>query len=208
MNPEQMFTDEELELLADSRFFELKASINQKLTNLLGLLAELLKAEIAMKEIALHDEVLQSNPKISRGENYKGFPWLVLDYPRVFKQNDVFAFRSLCWWGHEFSFTLHLSGLYFDAVKKRLPAFLAAFREEQIFIGISDTPWNYYFEKDNYLLIEELLKQENDIPDWISHRSFIKISKKTNLQNFSAVPGEANTFYRMLMGQLFNKENL
>ena len=90
MNPEQMFTDEELELLFDSRFFELKASINQKLTDLLGLLAELLKAEIAMKEIALHDEVLQSNPKISRGENYKGFPWMVLDYPRVFKQNDVF----------------------------------------------------------------------------------------------------------------------
>ena len=203
MNPEPMFNDEELKLLSDSRFFVIKASVNQKLADLLGALAELLKKEIVLNVSSLPDDVIQSHPKISRGEHYKGFPWIVMDYPRVFKQNDVFAFRSLCWWGHEFSFTLHLGGVYFEDVKNKLPELLAALCEEHIYISVSDTPWNYYYEKDNYLLINDLLKKENDITNWISHRTFIKISKKTELQNFSAVPGEASAFFKLLMSQLF-----
>src|SRR5882762_9510184 len=53
-----------------------------------------------------------ATPKISRGENYKGLPWVVLDYPRAFGREDVLAIRTLFWWGHYFSVTLHLKGKY------------------------------------------------------------------------------------------------
>src|SRR5687767_11488510 len=50
-------------------------------------------------------------PKISKGENYEGLPYLILDYPRFFKPDNIFAVRTMFWWGNFFSTTLHLSGL-------------------------------------------------------------------------------------------------
>jgi hypothetical protein len=51
-------------------------------------------------------------PKISKGENYRGLPYVMLDYPRIFGKEDVFAIRTMFWWGHYFSVTLHLKGIY------------------------------------------------------------------------------------------------
>ena len=55
-------------------------------------------------------EVVKISPKISRGENYKGLPWLVLDNPRYFQHNNIFAIRTMFWWGNFFSITLHRLG--------------------------------------------------------------------------------------------------
>src|SRR5580704_6024625 len=53
-----------------------------------------------------------AGPKISRGEHYRGLPWVMLDYPRAFGREDVLAIRTMFWWGHTFSVTLHLKGRY------------------------------------------------------------------------------------------------
>ena len=58
--------------------------------------------------------------KISRGENYKGMPYLILDYPRIFDGEDVFAFRSMFLWGHFFSFSFQLSGIYLERYRLQL----------------------------------------------------------------------------------------
>ena len=63
---------------------------------------------------------LNSSPKISKGENYKGLPWLVLDYPRYFNKEDIFAIRTLFWWGNFFSITLHISGKYKMRYEKKI----------------------------------------------------------------------------------------
>ena len=52
------------------------------------------------------------DPRISRGEQYKGLPWVMLDYPRVFGKENVLAVRTMFWWGHYFTVTLHLKGEY------------------------------------------------------------------------------------------------
>jgi len=36
-------------------------------------------------------------PKISKGENYEGLPWVILDFPRYFDKENVFAIR--CFFG-------------------------------------------------------------------------------------------------------------
>ena len=51
-------------------------------------------------------------PKISKGEKYKGLPWVMLDYPRIFGKEDIMAIGTRFWWGHYFSVTLHLKGGY------------------------------------------------------------------------------------------------
>ena len=60
----------------------------------------------------LPEEVLIQSPKISRGENYNGLPYVMLDYPRCFGKEDVFAMRTMFWWGNFFSITWHLKGKY------------------------------------------------------------------------------------------------
>src|SRR5215467_7358592 len=55
-------------------------------------------------------EVKAISPKISRGENYGGLPWMMLDFPRFFAKEDlprsganIFAIRNMFWWGNFFS---------------------------------------------------------------------------------------------------------
>ena len=52
---------------------------------------------------SFYDEELQSTPKISKGENYRGLPYLVLDYPRFFNKEDIFVIRSFFLVGQFFS---------------------------------------------------------------------------------------------------------
>ena len=56
------------------------------------------------------------SPKISKGENYRGLPYVMLDYPRLFGREEVLAIRTFFWWGHGFSVTLHLKGGYRERI--------------------------------------------------------------------------------------------
>ena len=94
-------------------------------------------------------------PKISKGENYKGLPYLVLDYPRYFGKDDHFAIRSMFWWGNFFSITLHLSGIYKKMYENKIEASFTLLKEESFFIGISDDQWEHHFETSNYLPLEK-----------------------------------------------------
>lgn len=49
--------------------------------------------------------------KISRGWNYRGYPYVVLDFPvKVESSQDFWMFRILCWWGHAWNVSLIVSG--------------------------------------------------------------------------------------------------
>jgi len=72
------------------------------------------------------------SPKISRGENYLGLPYLVLDYPRLFRPDAVLAIRTFFWWGHFFSSTLQLSGGYKTEFLSRLQAAQETFSKHHI----------------------------------------------------------------------------
>ena len=102
--------------------------------------------------------VFATPPKISRGENYKGLPYLVLDYPRNFRPDAVFAIRSFFWWGRFFSSTLQLSGDYKNIYKPNLEAAYPAFSKYHI--GINPDPWQHHFEPDNYTALEQVPYEE------------------------------------------------
>ena len=194
-----MFSAEELGLLSNKELFVLKSNLIKKISGLFGSLSDELKKEMVPFQHLIPVEALQSYPKISRGENYHGFPWMVLDYPRSFIHEDVFAFRSLCWWGHEFSFTLHLGGKHLDTIRPFLTEFLATINNDGIYICIHDSPWNYYFEKDNYQLLSDFLVQEKDITEWSSKRTFIKLSKTSNLENYHEISKTGSDFLKLIL---------
>ena len=205
MNMSSMFTTEELNMLSDRQFFINKNSITEKLTGLLNELSLKIEFEITSGNYLLPDEVIQSRPKISKGENYLGFPWMVLDYPRVFKQHDTFAFRSLCWWGHEFSFTLQIGGCFLLKYKPLIVEMIQQLQGRDLYICINDSPWNYHFTDDNFLLLDDFMKLEKEPKKWLEKRSFIKISKRSELTNISVVPLEGSDFFRLVASLLLIK---
>ncbi|HYH14201.1 MAG TPA: hypothetical protein VD794_03215, partial [Flavisolibacter sp.] len=104
------FSPAEMELMNNAGIILTKNRVLQKIKLLLeGIQEEM--THIVYREPDFHDhEVFQALPKISKGENYLGLPYLVLDYPRHFDSVNIFAIRTMFWWGNTFSSTLHLAG--------------------------------------------------------------------------------------------------
>src|SRR5687768_11621431 len=127
-------------------------------------------------------ELFRNPPKISRGELYRGLPWIILDYPRVFSRDCIFAVRSLFWWGHFFSSTLHISH---DASSTEHLASAYPFLQQH-YIGVNTDPWQHHFEKDNYEAIKVIA--EKNWPEQIRAKEHIKIARAWPLQDWNLIP--------------------
>jgi hypothetical protein len=108
----------EWDILCNPEWIYAKNQIMQKGIELFAAVAE--KQKNYVNAIPFINELGSPPPKISRGEQYKGLPYLMLDYPRIFTKDDVFAIRTMLWWGKYFSVTLHLKGAYFEMFRHAL----------------------------------------------------------------------------------------
>lgn len=131
--------------------------------------------------------------KISRGENYLNLPYMVLDYPAYFKSEDIFAYRTMFWWGNFFSATLHLEGVSLEKVREKLSSNINELTGKQIYICKGETPWQYHYGKDNYELITLNHK------DFMKRCSFIKLSKKIDLNDWKGLPAFSTDFLTLLL---------
>jgi hypothetical protein len=127
MDAKVQFSAEEMRLVSDPAWILTKNSIIRKVVELFGELSgewrQMLASERMGRLVGTSEaKVTWGDPKISRGEQYKGLPWVMLDYPRVFGKEDVLAVRTMFWWGHYFSVTLHLKGSY---LRTYLPVILS-----------------------------------------------------------------------------------
>ena len=99
----------ELDIVCNADLILTKNNIIAKVYDLFGSLSEY---NVSTADQFLTEEIKNISPKISKGENYEGLPWVMLDYPRYFTANDVFAIRTYFWWGNFFSITLHVKGKF------------------------------------------------------------------------------------------------
>jgi hypothetical protein len=119
-------------------------------------------------------EVIAVSPKISKGENYIGLPWLMLDYPRYFDKENIFAIRTMFWWGNFFSSTLHLSGKYKEKYSNTIKNLYDELCRNEFYTCINEEEWHHHLEKENYLPVKSFTA--NDFADHVKKRSFIKLS--------------------------------
>jgi hypothetical protein len=166
----------ELSLVTDASFILTKNSILAKVQQMFGLLSEHYQQQLM--RVALPEEVMAISPKISRGENYEGMPWLMLDYPRCFGKEHVLAIRTFFWWGHFFSITLQVKGSYRNLVSTEK---LMALGTEDWYLCVSEDEWQHHFKADNY----QPLSSFNE--DKIKALSFIKLAKKIPLKEWDDI---------------------
>ena len=138
-------------------------------------------AVLKSKKQYLPSEVFKVPAKISRGENYKGLPYLILDQPRLFEKNDIFAIRTLFWWGNFFSTTLHLSGKYKTSFEDRIISHHAYLLEKEFFVCVHPEQWEHDFEETNYREAAKLTQTEFQS---LRGNTFIKIAKKIPIESW------------------------
>src|SRR5688572_10241258 len=136
---------EETALIKRSDWILTKNNILQKVKQLFSDLQT--KQHLVLQTVPnLQQELVRSSPKISKGENYKGLPWLVLDYPRLFEKDSFCAIRTLFWWGNFFSTTLHLSGKYKAAYGEKIISSFEDLQQKEFCICINNDQWEHHFE--------------------------------------------------------------
>lgn len=145
-----------------------------------------------------HPAVAGYTAKVSRGENYRGLPYLVLDHPRCFDRDDIFAIRTMFWWGHFFSVTLHLGGIYQKNFKKKLLQSFDMLRADHFYICIDTDPWQYHFEEDYYRSLQEMNAGEFETA--LQAQPFLKLATRLSFDQWEA----AETELLRLFGQIVN----
>jgi hypothetical protein len=138
--------------------------------------------------------------KISKGENYKGLPYVMLDYPRIFGREDVLAIRTMFWWGHAFTVTLHLKGQYKDL-------FLPVIRERWgvlagagYHVGVSEDEWRHEHVPDNYQRIGE--GGGDELERVLRGQPFLKLSARCGLDRWEEAPAVLGELFRVLVSVL------
>jgi len=186
----------ELELVCNSEFILTKNRIIEKVYTLFGLLNEDYKKELLTRESILPAEVFSFTPKIYKGENYLSLPYVLMDYPRVFLKDDVFAIRSFLWWGNFFSITLHISGRFLQPLKNNIRLSLKNREHNDYFACINEEQWQHHFEKTNYVSLNEIE------PESVLQKPFLKLSKKLALTDWEKAPEFFESNYSVILGLL------
>ncbi|HUS03429.1 MAG TPA: hypothetical protein VMY77_16935, partial [Chitinophagaceae bacterium] len=96
---------EELELVNTTQWILSKHAITKKVYDLFGDLSLELKNEAHSYNYLFPENLQYQSGKISKGENYRLLPYVILDYPAFFWKDRIFAIRTMFWWGNFFSVT-------------------------------------------------------------------------------------------------------
>src|SRR5580692_9155775 len=165
MDAKVLFSAEEMRLVSDPAWILTKNSAVRKVVEGFGELSGERRGILPVEGAGR----AWGDPRISKGEQYKGLPWVMLDYPRIFGKEDILAIRTMFWWGHYFSVTLHLKGKY---LRTYLPVILSK-REDLERAGFgpgtSDDEWEH----------------EHWPGSWeIGNRPFLKVSAKVGFDRW------------------------
>ena len=164
----------EMDLINNEEIILTKNTIINKLIEYLGEIQKAQFQRILKYKDQFPPEIFSTHPKISKGENYKGLPWLVLDHPRYFRKNNVLAIRTMFWWGKFFSTTLHLSGIYKMKYAEKIAGNHIILSNNNFFISTGKSEWEHHFENSNYIPVKGLSAEEFESK--VSETDFVKIS--------------------------------
>ena len=191
------FLPAEMELVSSPDIILTKNAILQKIKSFLEELQP--KQQDILVEYSSHlpEEPLKISPKISRGENYKGLPWLVLDNPRYFQHNNIFAIRTMFWWGNFFSITLHLSGNNKAELLKKIAAHFSLLGENDFYIYTGIKEWEHDIDPGSYRKLSAI--NEDELQKIFSANSFLKLAVKFTVEPLEAIEDKLLKNYELLV---------
>lgn len=191
-------TDDEINVIENSDFFISKNIVSTKIKLLFGGVRDALKEETQECPGLFPEGTDIATGRIFQGENYKLLPYILLDYPKMFSTTSVFAFRTMFWWGRHFSCTLHLEGIALEAFRETISKNIRDLSGKGFYFCVHHSPWEYYFDEDNYLPLELIA----DLEDQVAKRKFIKLSRKLELKKWSDMQPFTIESFKILLNAL------
>ena len=187
----------EMELVSSPAIILTKNAILQKIKSFLEEIQ--LKQQDIIREYSLQlpEEILKISPKISRGENYKGLPWLVLDHPRHFEHNNIFAIRTMFWWGNFFSITLHLSGINKNQFLKKIAPAISLLADNDFYIYAGQQEWEHDFDSNTYKKLS--LLPISELEKIFSGNNFLKLAIRFPIDSLKAIENKLCRNYELLV---------
>ena len=182
----------ELTIATDKNIILTKRAIIEKAVALFGKQVVFISNVFAV--VLSRDAILATSiPKIAKGENYKGLPYVMMDYPATFTTNDIFAIRTMFWWGNFISITLHLKGVYKERYFEKI---LATFTSDSSFyISISDKEWEHDVTTDNF---QKGVEVSPAVYNKLAKQNFIKIALKYELHQWNMMQSVLPDGYKKL----------
>ena len=177
---------DELQLVNNTDWILTKRVIIDKTVQFFSELSGTMRNILEKEVTGLPKPVLLSEPKISRGENYRQLPYVMLDYPRCFAATNIFAVRTMFWWGNFFSITLQLSGKYQKLFEENIAKKIVTLEKGNYHICINEDQWQHHFEEDNYVLA--CSKTAEEMHAILQQQPFIKIARKFSLSQWNEMP--------------------
>ncbi|SFO00506.1 hypothetical protein SAMN05428949_4107 [Chitinophaga sp. YR627] len=190
-------TPAEQALVVNADWIYLKNSVLEKVMTLMGQLHLALQEAPVTNTFPFPEGVLRAGAKISRGERYRELPYIILDYPRLFSKDNIFAFRTMFWWGHYFIATLHLAGEEKEKYGHVIASAWRQLAEQQFQVYLQEDPWQHDFENGNYKLISAL--SELEFKQLLDRRSFIKLAKPYSFEEWGKLVPEIVRDYALLL---------
>ncbi|MFZ4057719.1 MAG: hypothetical protein ACOYKE_06245 [Ferruginibacter sp.] len=192
-----MLSPQELELVSNTEWILTKSVIIQKVMTVFGAAATVMQTHSAS-----HNEVFAIAPKIAKGENYEGLPYVMLDYPRLFSKQDICAIRTFFWWGNHFSVTLHVSGVWLSMVADKIAANYSNLAKQDFQLSVNDNPWKHQYSVDNMMYMSQL--NATQLEAFIQQHQFLKIGKSIPVGQWDKVPTFIEETYATLMSLIMN----
>ncbi len=165
----------------------------------MGLLSEQLQKDLFQAPF----ELIAAGPKISRGETFKGLPYVMLDYPRFFKKEESCALRTFFWWGNFISVTLHLKGVYQIELADRLIQHSELLADSDFRICMSGDEWEHDLYSEQYHSL-----QGNEVSlsaAKLKEAPFVKISSAIMLEQWDQIQdkiySKQQLLYQLVMDQ-------
>ena len=178
-----MLTTDEINLVNDSRFLLEKRKILKKISYGLG------EVEITLKELInqggyhFPEGTLTKSGKISRGENYKGLPYLVLDFPRYSENEQIFIFRTMFWWGNYFLCLLITQNCGYTINANEAGS--------NLLINLGESPWDYDIAGSDWAPLNSLEHPPN--------HPFLALGSTLSLDRMDELPNTSKTTFQTIM---------
>ena len=187
-----LFLPDEIALLSNPTFFEQKRNATEKLKRLMEQLRLAFLEEIRPNDLLAPVATDFLKGQIAKGENYEGYPYVMLDFPKHFGKESIFTFRTLFWFGHALIFSVILAGTHLEDYRKKFAGCYERLCEARVQIGIGDV-WDWRERASRQL------SQENKGELLQLNQPFLKVMKRFSpaiLSNEITVISEAKAFYQ------------
>lgn len=189
-------TKHELNFARNTSYPLAKHQIVQKVSQLFQHLGQKL-----VRDFENHPLIQSTEYKITRGDNYRFMPYLVLDFPRITGKNFPITCRTFFWWGHYFSCTIIVQTALIDLDKT---AELLAFKRKTRLLVGADL-WEQDLQSAAYTKLSKL--SPGEIKTLLEQQEYLKIATKIALSEFEGLEEPATKAYSKMLSQICIKKD-